>query len=125
MACRRCCRCSSMLASSAPCLPYRISFHVAPRGGVRLHPFCPCVLQLDDESSLSFPPCACIRSARAFCHSRTNRPRVPAVACCRVPLCVCLRQIPEMGMCFLLRVPPSVAALLSLSGLHRRPSVRT
>lgn len=56
MACRRCCRCSSTRASSAPCLPYRISFHVAPRGGVRLHPLCPRARPLNNESFPSFPP---------------------------------------------------------------------
>lgn len=30
-----------------------------------------------------------------------------------------------LPLCFLLRVPPSMAVLLSLPGLHRRPSVRT
>lgn len=52
-------------------------------------------------------------------------PEFPAVACCRVSLCVCLKHNPGIGLSFLLRVPPSVAALLSLSGLHRRPSVKT
>lgn len=102
MTCRRCCRCSSMLASSAPCLPYRISFHAAPRGGVRLHPLCPRVRPLNNESFPSFPPWPA--AERSATQGRIAL-EFPAVACCRVP--------------------PSVAALLSLSGLHRRPSVKT
>ena len=81
--CRRGCRCSSTLASSASCLPYRLSFACSTEGR-RAPAFAPPVR-----------PATLERNVIEF----------PAVACCRVP--------------------PSMAVLLSLSGLHRRPSVRT